>query len=180
MRPDSAFQSGNSQAVRLPAGFRLQGPEIEFSRRGDEIVLREIRTHDLTAAFRAPTQLPIDELVREDAPPQDRYGLRSRANTLETNICIYSTAAHGRHRYSNGSATRCDRARWPTAITDGELQFGLEKIRTTPGFDAALRAFARLTEMIPVVAPGEATAAHYAAFRAKLQRAGLISGNNDL
>lgn len=65
-------------------------------------------------------------------------------------------------------------------ITHGELQFGLEKIRDTPGFDAALRAFARLTEMIPVVTPGEATAAHYAAFRAKLQRAGLIIGNNDL
>ncbi|CAM2949127.1 Antitoxin VapB1 [Methylobacterium mesophilicum] len=75
MRRTRVFQSGNSQAVRLPAGFRLQGPEIEILRRGDEIVLREIRTHDLTAAFALLTELPIDELVREDAPPQDRDGL---------------------------------------------------------------------------------------------------------
>lgn len=35
------FKSGNSQAVRLPKAFRLKGPEVEISRRGDEIVLRE-------------------------------------------------------------------------------------------------------------------------------------------
>ncbi|WP_092043498.1 antitoxin [Methylobacterium pseudosasicola] len=69
------FQSGNSQAVRLPAGFRLRGPEIEILRRGDEIVLREIQQHDLSAAFALLTELPIDELVREDGPPQDREGL---------------------------------------------------------------------------------------------------------
>jgi antitoxin VapB len=35
------FRCGNSQAVRLPKGYRLKGPEVEIFRRGDEIVLRE-------------------------------------------------------------------------------------------------------------------------------------------
>ncbi|MDH2309699.1 antitoxin [Methylobacterium brachiatum] len=69
------FQSGNSQAVRLPAGFRLRGPEVEILKRGDEIVLREIRPHDLSAAFLLLTELPIDEVVRQDTPPQEREGL---------------------------------------------------------------------------------------------------------
>jgi antitoxin VapB len=35
------FQSGNSQAVRLPKGFRFRSKEVEITRRGDEVVLRE-------------------------------------------------------------------------------------------------------------------------------------------
>ena len=35
------FKSGNSQAVRLPKKFRVNSKELEISRRGDEIVLRE-------------------------------------------------------------------------------------------------------------------------------------------
>ncbi len=37
------FQSGNSQAVRLPKAFRVSSRELEIFRRGDEIVLRERR-----------------------------------------------------------------------------------------------------------------------------------------
>jgi len=36
-----SVQVGNSQAVRLPKAFRVQSKEMEISRRGDEIVLRE-------------------------------------------------------------------------------------------------------------------------------------------
>ena len=35
------FQSGNSQAVRLPKAFRFKTSEVEIFRRGDEVVLRE-------------------------------------------------------------------------------------------------------------------------------------------
>ena len=35
------FQSGNSQAVRLPKEFRFRSPVVEIFRRGDEVVLRE-------------------------------------------------------------------------------------------------------------------------------------------
>jgi len=34
------FQSGNSQAVRLPKEFRLDADEVEISREGDAIILR--------------------------------------------------------------------------------------------------------------------------------------------
>jgi antitoxin VapB len=35
------FQSGNSQAIRLPKEFRLEVDRVEIFRRGEEIVLRE-------------------------------------------------------------------------------------------------------------------------------------------
>jgi antitoxin VapB len=35
------FQSGNSQAVRLPKQFRLKSKEVQIFRRGNDIVLRE-------------------------------------------------------------------------------------------------------------------------------------------
>ncbi|MWV25523.1 AbrB/MazE/SpoVT family DNA-binding domain-containing protein [Methylobacterium sp. 2A] len=66
------FRSGNSQAVRIPTEYRLNGPEVEIYRRGDEIVLREVRNRDLTAAFDLLTELPLDDLVRDDGLPQDR------------------------------------------------------------------------------------------------------------
>jgi len=44
------FQSGNSQAVRLPKQFRFRSPMVEIYRRGDEVVLRE-RSATLEEAF---------------------------------------------------------------------------------------------------------------------------------
>lgn len=37
------FKSGNSQAVRLPKAFRFDSSEVEIFRRGDEVVLRDVR-----------------------------------------------------------------------------------------------------------------------------------------
>lgn len=34
------FQSGNSQAVRLPKDFRFEVDEVEVSREGDAVILR--------------------------------------------------------------------------------------------------------------------------------------------
>jgi antitoxin VapB len=69
------FQSGNSQAVRLPKEFRLAAREVEIFRRGDEIVLREpqrglLRALDILAQL--PDDFP-DEI--DDPPPQVREGL---------------------------------------------------------------------------------------------------------
>lgn len=36
------FQSGNSQAVRLPKEFRLNVDQVEIFRQGRDIVLREV------------------------------------------------------------------------------------------------------------------------------------------
>ena len=41
MAQTTVFQSGNSQAVRLPKEFRFKAKTVEIFRRGDEIVLRE-------------------------------------------------------------------------------------------------------------------------------------------
>ena len=68
------FKSGNSQAVRLPKKFRVNSKELEISRRGDEIVLREkrgsmLRVLDILA------ELPIDSSIKEKRKPQRRKGL---------------------------------------------------------------------------------------------------------
>jgi len=70
------FKSGNSQAVRLPKEFRLNSPEVEIFRRGDEIVLRELG-QGMARAFEILTGLPDDMFAddRQDPPPQGRDGL---------------------------------------------------------------------------------------------------------
>jgi antitoxin VapB len=70
------FQSGNSQAVRLPKEFRLEVEQVEIFRRGDEIVLRPI-PESAAALFDALASLPEDFMAdgREDAPPQEREAL---------------------------------------------------------------------------------------------------------
>jgi len=67
------FQSGNSQAVRLPKEFRLNVDQVEIFRRGDEIVLREVPLN-AAAIFDALAVLPADFMAdgRDDSPPQER------------------------------------------------------------------------------------------------------------
>lgn len=73
------FKSGNSQAVRLPKEFRLKGPEVEISRRGDEIVLREKKgaRRGLAEAFDILASMPEDvfENIKDDRAQQERKGL---------------------------------------------------------------------------------------------------------
>jgi antitoxin VapB len=70
------FRSGNSQAVRLPKQFRLNGQEVEIFRRGDELVLRE-KARGMARAFDLLANLPDDLLAegRQDRQPQSRKGL---------------------------------------------------------------------------------------------------------
>ena len=70
------FQSGNSQAVRLPKKFRVKSKELEIFRRGDEIVLRE-PVKGLARAFEILASLPDDFFAegRKDPPPQYREEL---------------------------------------------------------------------------------------------------------
>jgi len=75
MNPSHArvFQSGNSQAIRLPKQFRFSADRVEIFRRGDEIILRETPIN-ATAIFDALASLPADFLMdgRDDQPPQER------------------------------------------------------------------------------------------------------------
>ena len=70
------FKSGNSQAVRLPKAFRVKSKEVEISRRGEEIVLRE-RAGAMARAFDLLAGLPADlRLARRGKDkPQKRKGL---------------------------------------------------------------------------------------------------------
>ena len=70
------FQSGNSQAVRLPKEFRFDADQVEIFRRGDEVVLRE-RPRGALEIFNALNQLPQDFMSegREDTHPQARETL---------------------------------------------------------------------------------------------------------
>ncbi len=43
MTQTAIFMSGNSQAVRLPKSYRFNSKSVEIFRRGDEVVLREIK-----------------------------------------------------------------------------------------------------------------------------------------
>lgn len=40
MKTAKIFRSGNSQAVRIPREFQLEGTEVEIQRQGDVLVLR--------------------------------------------------------------------------------------------------------------------------------------------
>lgn len=70
------FQSGNSQAVRLPKEFRFKSDRVEIFRKGDDIILRE-RPATGAVIFDALAELPDDFMSdgRSDAPPQVREGL---------------------------------------------------------------------------------------------------------
>ena len=76
MATAKVFKSGNSQAVRLPKQFRVKSKELEISRRGDEIVLRE-RAGTMEHAFDMLAALPVDLTLegRSEDKPQKRKGL---------------------------------------------------------------------------------------------------------
>jgi antitoxin VapB len=76
MATAKVFQSGNSQAVRLPKEFRFRGKEVEILRRGDEVVLRE-RPKNLGYIVDLLQQIPEDvfENIRDLRPPQEREEL---------------------------------------------------------------------------------------------------------
>jgi antitoxin VapB len=76
MATAKVFKSGNSQAVRLPKAFRVESKEVEISRRGDEIVLREPHG-TMSRAFDVLAALPADtaRARRTKDRPQKRKGL---------------------------------------------------------------------------------------------------------
>ena len=67
------FQSGNSQAVRLPKEFRFDIDQVEIFRRGDDVVLRPTRAN-AAAIFDVLSSLPADFMAdgRGDTVPQER------------------------------------------------------------------------------------------------------------
>jgi len=65
------FQSGNSQAVRLPKAFRFAAKEVEIFRRGDEVVLRE-KPASLAKLLEELPPWPDDFTLPPELPQQER------------------------------------------------------------------------------------------------------------
>ena len=75
MTTAKVFQSGNSQAVRLPHEMRLDVSEVEITRHGDVLILRPLRPQaTLASAFDALTGIGDDFLPggREQGETQER------------------------------------------------------------------------------------------------------------
>jgi antitoxin VapB len=70
------FESGNSQAVRIPQELRLDTKEVEIFRRGDELVLRK-PAKTLAHVVDLLASLPPDFMKggRKQSKPQKRRGL---------------------------------------------------------------------------------------------------------
>ena len=67
------FRSGNSQAVRIPKEFQLEGTEVEILRRGEALILRPKRkswTHFLESLAKFSDDFM--EHGREQPEPQER------------------------------------------------------------------------------------------------------------
>lgn len=74
------FQSGNSQAVRLPKDFRFDVDEVEVSREGDAVILRpkpntKRRWASLRAAIERGCSSDFMAAGREQPEEQDRPDL---------------------------------------------------------------------------------------------------------
>ena len=69
------FQSGNSQAVRLPKQFKLRSKQVQVFRRGTDIVLRErsMKLCELLADLPALTDDAFPDEI-PDAPPEPIKG----------------------------------------------------------------------------------------------------------
>ena len=66
------FQNGGSQAVRLPAEYRIEGDEVQIEKVGNTLVLRPV-LHSWGEFFSNPSKAPADFLQdRDDELPQDR------------------------------------------------------------------------------------------------------------
>jgi len=74
MTTTRVFQSGNSQAVRIPREFQLDVSEVEIFRRGDELILRKKKENLLHVLdiFAAMPDDFMEEEGRSDPPPQQR------------------------------------------------------------------------------------------------------------
>lgn len=73
------FQSGNSQAVRIPVDFRFDVDTVEiFRKENGDVVLRPVskKTDDFLALFEGFDETFIQALeARDDLPPQERENL---------------------------------------------------------------------------------------------------------
>ena len=73
MKTAKVFKSGNSQAVRIPKEFHLEGGEVEIRKQGESLILRP-RKRSWAALIESVTKFTDDfmEQARRQPPAQDR------------------------------------------------------------------------------------------------------------
>ena len=76
MKTARIFRSGNSQAVRIPEEFQLEGDEVEILKRGTSLVLRPKRKS--WAALIASLEKFTEDFM-ENGRKQQRVQKRERA-----------------------------------------------------------------------------------------------------
>ena len=70
----SLFKNGNSQAVRLPVGFRLPGKRVIIEKTDDGILIRPL-PESWEDFFQGLESFSSDfELIRDMRPPEERGG----------------------------------------------------------------------------------------------------------
>lgn len=123
MNTAKVFQSGNSQAVRLPKAFRFDATEVEIFRRGDEVVLREKKRLSLVGAFDQVADLP-DDFDILDLVPEEREGLRVALRYLLDTTIRVSLAESGKIIAANDLWTAAHaRAAGLIVVTNNEREF---------------------------------------------------------
>jgi antitoxin VapB len=73
MKTAKVFKSGNSQAVRIPKEFHLEGGEVEIRRQGGSLILRPRK--ESWAALIESLKMFTDDFMedgRRQPPTQDR------------------------------------------------------------------------------------------------------------
>jgi antitoxin VapB len=107
MPSTTVFQSGNSQAVRLPKEFRFKSKTVEIFRRGDEVVLRERKRSLGEAINQAFADLPpmtaqdrrdfdaAMALAKERRPVQERDWARMFGG-VDEKLVVKAPARRGR------------------------------------------------------------------------------------
>lgn len=75
-RTAKVFINGGSQAVRLPAEYRVDTPEVLIERIGQSLLITPKRRGGWESFFGKPPMAPADFLLdRKDEPPQVRDAL---------------------------------------------------------------------------------------------------------
>ncbi len=74
MKTAKVFRSGNSQAVRIPKEFHLDGEEVEIRRQGGSLVLRPRK--ESWAALVNSLKMFTDDFMKEERrqPPTQERG----------------------------------------------------------------------------------------------------------
>ena len=65
------FNSGNSQAVRIPKEFRLKTKVVSILKRGNDLIIREKQPLSWNEIYDIPCDCDF-ELIRDNQPPQTR------------------------------------------------------------------------------------------------------------